>query len=92
MTHSTRNVLRNGPLCHAARAGLLLACIAGFGLTAAAQENAAHKLVLRDVTVVDVDTGKVSPKSTVIIAGGRIERVGSTSREQIPTGAKVIDA
>jgi imidazolonepropionase-like amidohydrolase len=46
-------------------------------------------VVVRNVNVVDVSTGRVVPDSTVIIRGGRIARVGKYLK--VPKNAQVVD-
>jgi imidazolonepropionase-like amidohydrolase len=51
----------------------------------------AAPLVLRDVTVVDVESGSLRPGTTVVVEGGRIARIGSAGSITAPRGARVVD-
>jgi imidazolonepropionase-like amidohydrolase len=48
-------------------------------------------LALRDVTVVDVVQGSVSPRQTVLIGGDRIVAVGPVDHVDVPNGATVVE-
>ncbi len=52
---------------------------------------AAAPLVLRDVTVVDVETGRLHPDTTVVVEGDRIARVGPSASVSAFAGARVVD-
>ena len=52
---------------------------------------AAAPLVLQDVTVVDVETGRLRPNTTVVVEGDRIARLGPAGSVPTPTGADVVD-
>jgi imidazolonepropionase-like amidohydrolase len=69
------------------------------GITADAQSalprsrrdaSAPSAIVMTHVTVVDVETGQLSPDLTVVVSGQRITAIGPSVR--IPAGARVIDA
>ncbi|MDQ3521224.1 MAG: hypothetical protein M3434_02645 [Gemmatimonadota bacterium] len=49
-------------------------------------------LAFTRVNVVDVESARVLPNQTVLIAGNRIQAVGSSARVKIPSGAQVVDA
>src|SRR5262245_61539463 len=51
----------------------------------------AAPLVLRDVTVVDVEGGRTQPGSTVVVEGDRIARVGPTPAVPVPRDARIVD-
>ncbi len=48
-------------------------------------------VVIRDVTVVDVVSGKLRPHSHVIFVGSRITEVGPVAGTTVPPGARVIE-
>jgi len=65
----------------------------------AAKERAARltrkpkgALVFRNARLFDPETGKVTPGTTVVISGNRIQAVGRDGEVQVPAGAEVIDA
>ena len=49
-------------------------------------------VAIRGVTVVDVSDGSLHPGQTVLVAGNRIEAVGSVREVAVPDNAKVVDA
>jgi imidazolonepropionase-like amidohydrolase len=49
-------------------------------------------LVFRHAAVFDADSARLRPRTTVVIRGGRIDRVGNDDSVAIPIGATVIDA
>lgn len=49
-------------------------------------------LALADLTVVDVEGGRLLPHRTVLIAGGRIARVSSSDAFDAPPGTRVVPA
>ena len=49
-------------------------------------------LVFRNARLFDPETGKVTPGTTVIVSGNRIQAVGPDGEVQVPAGAEVIDA
>jgi imidazolonepropionase-like amidohydrolase len=51
----------------------------------------AAPLVLRDVTVVDVESGRLQPGTTVVVEGQRITRIGPTRSVPAPAGARVVE-
>lgn len=57
---------------------------------AQAQQNSAV-LVLQGGTVIDVQTGRLLPDTTVLIRGNRVEQVAPTAQVQVPAGAQVIN-
>lgn len=61
------------------------------GFRPAPSRDHARPLVLRDVTIVDVVTGRLVPHSTVTVRGSRIVSVGPANRVAVPRGARVID-
>lgn len=46
----------------------------------------------RNVTVVDVEDGKLHADRTVVVVGQRIQAVGPTAQVQLPAGTRVMDA
>jgi imidazolonepropionase-like amidohydrolase len=48
-------------------------------------------VVIRDVTVIDVERGRRVPARTVVLRGGRIDRVEAGDLTRIPPDARVID-
>jgi imidazolonepropionase-like amidohydrolase len=49
-------------------------------------------LAFRNARLFDPATGKVTPGTTVVIAGNRIQAVGADGEVEVPAGAEVIDA
>lgn len=49
-------------------------------------------LVFRNARLFDPETGKVTPGTTVVLSGNRIQAVGPDGQVQVPAGAEVIDA
>jgi len=58
----------------------------------ALQRTTAAPLVFNDVTVVDVEHGKLVTDQRVVVAGNRIQAVGSAGRIQLPKGARFVEA
>ncbi len=54
--------------------------------------KAASALVIRNGDLFDSETGKVRPRTTVVIVNDRITAVGPTDSVRVPTGATIIDA
>ena len=48
-------------------------------------------LAIRDVTVVDVETGRLLPSQTVVVRGNRITAMGASASVRVPPGATVVD-
>lgn len=48
-------------------------------------------VVFRNASVFDAETGRVRPRTTVVVSGNRITAVGEDSRMAVPAGAEVID-
>ncbi|MDQ3420357.1 MAG: amidohydrolase family protein [Acidobacteriota bacterium] len=48
-------------------------------------------LVVRDVTVVDVEHARLLRKQTVVIEGSRITALGPTESLRVPTGASIVE-
>lgn len=48
-------------------------------------------VVFRNANVFDAETGRVRPRTTVVVTGNRITAVGDDARIAVPTGAEVID-
>ena len=68
---------------------LAVACLAASALFS--QQNVGV-LVLQGGTVIDVQTGRLLPNSSVVIRNGRIEQVAPAAQVQAPAGAQVINA
>lgn len=71
---------------------LVLAFLASASLLAssvAAQSDSS--LVIRDVTVIDVESGQRRPGLSVVVTGNRITRVGSLTPGDLPSNARTID-
>jgi imidazolonepropionase-like amidohydrolase len=56
------------------------------------QSTPASVLAIRDANLVDVRTGAIRPRSTVLVDGNRIVRVGPSTTVRIPNRARVVDA
>lgn len=52
----------------------------------------AGPLVFRNARLFDPATGKVTPGTTVVISGNRIQAVDADGEVQVPAGAEVVDA
>lgn len=48
-------------------------------------------LAFTRVNVIDVESGRVLPSHTVLIAGNRIRAVGPSAKVRVPAGARVVD-
>lgn len=63
---------------------------------AAGKGSGAHAsgapLAFKGVTVIDVMDGRRLPDQTVVVAGNRIQAVGTASQVQVPAGTQVVDA
>ncbi|MFN2317445.1 MAG: amidohydrolase family protein [Gemmatimonadales bacterium] len=71
---------------------LLLALVGGCAPVRSGSVPVAADLALTHVNVVDVESGRVLPDQTVLIAGNRIQAVGPSSKVGVPAGARVVDA
>jgi Amidohydrolase family len=60
-------------------------------LLASAGPAFADELLLRNVNIVDVETGIVSPGRAVVVRDGYIEEIGSRESVQPPPGARVVE-
>jgi imidazolonepropionase-like amidohydrolase len=69
---------------------LLLFLIAGASLRTGSP--VADDLALTHVAVVDVESGRLLPEQTVVIAGNRIQAVGPSASTRIPAGAQVVES
>ncbi len=58
----------------------------------AAPAGAPGPLAFTHVTVIDATGASAKPDMTVVISGGRITAIGSSTRERIPKDAQVIEA
>ncbi|HVT58302.1 MAG TPA: amidohydrolase family protein [Thermoanaerobaculia bacterium] len=54
--------------------------------------NRPESIALRNVRVLDVESGELRAGMIVLVAGGRIEAVGAEAATPVPKGARVIDA
>lgn len=54
-----------------------------------AQINA--QIVIKNVNIIDVKSGKILPSSSVVIVGEQLKEVGPSSKVKIPTNAQIID-
>ena len=70
----------------------LLLCAACAPVQRAEPVPKAPSLAFTHVNVVDVESGRVLPEQTVLIAGNRIQSVGPSARVKVPSGAQVVDA
>ncbi|WP_028595296.1 amidohydrolase family protein [Paenibacillus assamensis] len=51
-----------------------------------------NSLIIQDVTVVDVKTGKLTPKQSIVITGNKITRIDDSLDIDVPENARVIKA
>ena len=70
---------------------LALAGCAGLATHARTGDATATTAVIRDVSVIDVVSGRVLPHMSVGIAGGRITAVIPADALRVPSGARVLD-
>lgn len=71
---------------------VLLACCLVVGcMTQACAQKAAQVLAFVSVTVVPMDSERVTADQTVIVRDGRIDEIGPASRTRVPKNAVVID-
>lgn len=71
---------------------LLLTLVAACASVRTSSTPIAADLALTHVAVVDVESGRVLPGQTVLIAGNRIQAVGSSTHVRVPSGVQVVDA
>jgi len=64
--------------------------VAAFALAPALLQAAPPGYAIRNVTVIDVEAGKAIPNQTVLIANGKIARVGPDANVQSPADYRVI--
>jgi imidazolonepropionase-like amidohydrolase len=57
----------------------------------AAEAQSDSAIVIRNVTVIDVESGQRRPGLTVVVSGNRIASVGNLTSGQIPANAKMVD-
>ncbi len=74
------------------RTAFLPALVLFLAPLASAQQPTPASSFLRDVTIVDVRTGKLRPHLAVTIANGHIASIAPASSATAPAGATVIDA
>lgn len=70
---------------------VLLPCAACAPIQRAEPTSDAPGLAFTHVNVVDVESGRVLPDKTVLIAGNRIATVGRAADVRVPRGAQVVD-
>lgn len=51
----------------------------------------AASLAIKNVAVVDIDTGALKPRFTVVVTGERIAGIGPVGKVRVPRGAEVLD-
>lgn len=71
------------------RSAILLSCM--LMLSASGLAAAGDAIVFRNVNLVPMTTNKVISGQTVVVADGKIARIGSARKISIPEGATVID-
>jgi adenine deaminase len=69
----------------------VVGCVAVLAASRLNDRTSASGFAMRDVAVVDVAKGVSIPGQTVIVAGGRIARIGTHEMLAVPQGARVID-
>jgi len=69
----------------------VVGCVAVLAVSRLNDRTSASGFAIRDVAVVDVAKGISIPGQTVIVAGGRIARIGPHETLAVPQGARVID-
>jgi imidazolonepropionase-like amidohydrolase len=52
----------------------------------------ADDLLLKNVNIVDADTGSIIVGRSVIVSDGRIKEIGAQEAVRTPAGARVVDA
>src|SRR5690606_32502828 len=72
--------------------GALLLALAAPAATASAQVPARGEYAFTNVNVIPMDRERVLEDQTVVVADGRITRVGPAASTQVPAGATRIDA
>jgi imidazolonepropionase-like amidohydrolase len=55
-------------------------------------KNETQPLVLEQISVIDVEKGRIMPNFSVVITGERISALGKTGEVRIPKNARIIDA
>ncbi len=73
-------------------AGVVLASSSSAVLAAQQTAISAVPLVFDEVTVVDVEQGKLVPSQRVVVVGNRIQAVGSSKAIPVPSGAQLVSA
>lgn len=51
-----------------------------------------NNLIIQDVTIVDVKTGKLTPKQSIVITGNKITRIDDSVDIDVPDDARIIKA
>jgi hypothetical protein len=57
-----------------------------------AAKPVAAVLAFKGVTIIDITDGRLVPGQTVVVAGNRVQAVGSMDKVRVPVGAYVVDA
>jgi imidazolonepropionase-like amidohydrolase len=71
---------------------VLLWVLSFLSVAAPARSQSNAKLVLTDVTVIDVESGLLRPNMTLVISGERIEQLGKRDEVSVPDSARVVSA
>ncbi|MCC6930203.1 MAG: amidohydrolase family protein [Gemmatimonadaceae bacterium] len=66
--------------------------LVAYNLAAQGSAPPRETIVIVHAQVVDVATGVVRPKQTLVIAGGRIQAMGADGKVALPRGARTVDA
>ncbi|HVV98247.1 MAG TPA: hypothetical protein VHC92_13985, partial [Rhodanobacteraceae bacterium] len=81
MTDSRNRFVRYGVLVASAAALATCAC-------AIAATNARPAIAIADVSIVDVEHGRLADPATVLVVDGRIKAIGAPEKIAIPDGAE----
>ena len=87
MSHSAHRMRRRYPI--AAILALLTIAAADFGGAQQQKRSLSPTLTITNVAIVDVKTGSLQPRSTVVVRDARIESIESTDRGA--AGGRIID-
>lgn len=72
---------------------LAVGILAIFGASRTQSQQApSNSLVVRGVTIVDVESGKLVPNSDIVVDGERITQIGPSGSVNVPNDAQVVDA
>lgn len=72
-------------------ASTILISIAASTAVIAPRVSAQSVVVVRNATVIDVQTGALHPSQTIVVEGTRIKNVGDAAQVAVPKGAATID-